>query len=125
MDLILRFLQLGLGAVVFFAVLYLMIKRKSNESVSLIWLIVGFGAMILGAFPTILNRITSWLHIDYQPIFVVVIAVVFLVCMLFYVSNELAVSNNKINELTIQISLLNRDVKELRNQMEEMEKVAR
>jgi len=96
--------------------MYLMLKQKSNENTSLIWIFVAILGFIQGIFPETLHYVSGILHINNPPIFLTAATIVFLMGFVFYLSSELSVAQSKINELSIHISLLNNDVLRLRRQ---------
>jgi len=105
-------LSLLFGFTILICILYLMMKQKTNENISLIWIFVAIIGLIQGLFPNILYMI----HISNPPIFLSAAAIVFLLAFVFYLSSELSVAQSKINELSMHISLLNNDVMKLRTQ---------
>ena len=118
MDLHIRLVILGMGVILFAAITLLMIRRKSNESISLVWMLVAILSIIIGIFPHSVNFFTNFFRIDYPPTFVIIIAIIFLMIFVFYLSNKLAEAENKISEQAMQISLLNNDLIEIKTVME-------
>ena len=111
------------GVFFMLAVIYLLLRKKSNISYSLIWLGMAFAVIIMGIFPNLLNILCIWLNIGYQPIFVTLIAVLFLLIFIFYISSELSVAKSKISELSMQLSLLNNDIVELKEDLRNENKI--
>ena len=104
------------GFTILISIMYLMLKQKSNENTSLIWIFVAVLGFIQGIFPDALYFVSGLLHINNPPIFLTAATIVFLMGFVFYLSSELSVAQSKINELSIHISLLNNDVLHLRRQ---------
>ena len=104
------------GFTILISILYLMLKQKSNENTSLIWIFVAIFGLIQGIFPETLYFVSGLLHINNPPIFLTAATIVFLMGFVFYLSSELSVAQSKINELSMHISLLNNDVLHLRRQ---------
>jgi len=98
------------GVMLFAVVVYMMLKKKSNEGNSLVWLMASVVLILVGIFPGILDTLCGWLNVDYPPTLAMMIAILFLVVFVFNLSIQLSVAKSKINELSIQISLLNNDV---------------
>ena len=107
-------LEFIFGVMILFGIIALMLKKKSNESVSLLWIGIALIAVIQGLFPGILDRLCILIGIDYPPILVVVVAIMFMLGMTFYLSTELSVSQSKVRELAIHISLLNNEMTEIK-----------
>ena len=115
---VLRIVQMSFGLIVFIGIALMMIRKRANTELSLIWLILGIGAMILGIFPKINDVICSWLRIEYKPAFLIGMAFTVLVWIVFYISSELAMAQTKIRELAMQISLLNNEAASMRERNE-------
>ena len=114
-----RFTMILCGIILLFAILYLMLKKKSNESNSLIWIFAAVIIIIMGIFPQILDFVAALLGVVYQPMLAVVVAILFLFAFVFYLSSELSVAQAKISELSIHISLLNNDIVEAKEREKE------
>ena len=106
-----RIIQLVIGIVVFLLIILLMIKKKTNASQSLIWMLLPISALVQGIFPQFLVWTAELFSIDYPPIIAVMVSIFFLIGVVFYLSSEVAVGNDKIRELSIQISLLNDEMR--------------
>ena len=119
MEAHLRFIQFGLALAIFIGIMFLMIKKKSNASISLIWIIMAVGAMVLGLFPQITDFFCDILGISYPPSLIFAIIIIALILVLFYISSELATAQTKIRELAMQISLLNNEVKNLKSEKQD------
>ena len=109
-----RWIQLGFAVFIMMSMISLMIRRKSNESVSLIWILIAVLAGIQGVFPQLLDGICAAIGIENPAILVSIISIAGLIGITFYLSSEVAVSQNKIRELAMHISLLNKEVSELK-----------
>jgi|GEM_PF-1243551 len=106
-----RIIQLVVGIIVFVFIMALMIKKKTNASQTLVWMILPISALIQGIFPKSIVWIAEQLTIDYPPIIGVLLLIFFLLGVVFYLSSEVAVGLDKIRELSIQISLLNDEMR--------------
>jgi len=107
------------GVIFMFAILYLLLKKKSNVGYSLVWLGMAVIVIVTGFYPRLLDIICVWLKIDYPPTLATIVAVLFLLIFIFYISSELSVTKSKINELSMQLSLLNNDIVELKEDLSE------
>ena len=105
------------GVFFMLAILYLLLKKKSNVSYSLVWLGMALLVIITGFYPRLLDIICLWLKIEYPPTLATIAAILFLLIFIFYISSELSVARSKINELSMQLSLLNNDIVELKEDL--------
>ena len=108
---------LGSGILFMLAVIHLLLKKRSNVGYSLIWLGLALVSIIIGIFPVILYVVCSWFNIGYQPTLAMVATILFLLIFVFYLSSEISVAKSKISELSMQISLLNNDIVELKEDL--------
>lgn len=111
---VIQSVMLTIAILMLATIIILMIKKKSNASISLIWIGFSLISLFIGIFPRSLSALCSFIGIEYPPILAVVIAVACLFAITFYISSELAVAQNKIRELSIQISLLNDEMHRLK-----------
>ena len=117
--------ELVLGVILIISIIYMLLKQKTNEGISLVWIALGIVTMIQSLFPYIIDRVAGWLGIDYPPMLGITAIIIFLTGFALYLSSELAVTRAKINELTIHISLLNNDVRDLKEKERDGEKPER
>ena len=114
-DFMIFFIQIFFALSIVVLMIYLMVKRKSSASVSLIWIGMALVIIFFAAFPQILNYVCTLLKIDYQPVLPLSLLLVALFAVCFYLSSEIAVLQTKIRELSIHISLLNNEVHNIKN----------
>ena len=109
-------IQLTIGLVIFSGIILLMIRKKSNANISLIWLLIAVAIMILGLFPRLIDIAANAFGIDYPPTLIMVVAIAMILWIVFYVSSQLAIAQTKIRELAMQISLLNNEMASLKTE---------
>ncbi len=102
-----QIIQLVAALIIILLIVALMIRRKSSANMSLFWLAIALLALIQAVFPRLLDTLCLLIGVEYPPTLVLVTAVIFLLVITFYLSCELSVSQNKLRELTMHISLLN------------------
>ena len=105
-----QLIQLFFAVLIIMMTIRLMIKKKTSVTISLLWLLIGFAAMVIAIFPQILSWVSRVLGISSAPLLVIVSAIIGLMMMIFYLSSEIAIAHNKIRELSIQLSLVNDEV---------------
>ena len=105
------------GVVFMLTILFLLLKRKSNVGYSLVWLGMSLIVIIMGIFPRLLDIICIWLKIEYPPILATIVSILFLLIFIFYITSELSVAKSKLSELSMQLSLLNNDIVELKEDL--------
>ncbi len=114
-----QYLILLFGFVILLMVFYMLIKKKFNATFSLVWISIAVLAVAQGLFPEVLNKICEIIGIDYQPTLIMVTAIASLLAIAMYLSSEITVSQNKIRELSIHISLLNDEMSLLKNERQQ------
>ena len=70
--------------------LRLLRKRQLRGKYTLLWMFVGAAALILAAFPSLLDRTARWLHIYSSPNLLFLLAIAFLLLVCIYFSWELS-----------------------------------
>ena len=106
MSLALRTLIFIVAFGVFVIVFTSLIRRKLNESSSILWLVIGFFAMIFGIYPELLSIMGDSLGIEYKPGLLFMIAIAVLLLIVFRNNCHITVLELKVRELTMQLSLM-------------------
>jgi len=115
MDIVLRSFVIITSLLIFFSVVSLLIKRRLNESNSILWLLIAVVILLFGIFPGITTHIAGVLGIDYPPALIFLAAIMVLLLIVFYSSIGISKMRAEINELAITVSIL----KEENNLMKE------
>jgi len=102
-------------------VMMLIVKKYMSESQSVLWMVIGVAAIILGVFPDLIPMIADWLGVWYAPSVLLLFVSIGLLLIVFYNSVVASRHSNELNELALQISLLKEENKELKGKIEEME----
>ena len=110
----------GMGLI--FYVIRLVVKKQMSESQSVLWIVIGAIAIILGIFPGLISWIASLLGIWYAPSVLLLVATIGLLLILFRNSIVVSVHADEIHELTIQIALLKDENEALKEKIKEMER---
>ncbi len=110
----------GMGLI--FYVIRLVVKKQMSESQSVLWIVIGAIAIILGIFPGLIPWIASLLGIWYAPSVLLLVATIGLLLILFRNSIVVSVHEDEIHELTIQIALLKDENEALKEKIKEMER---
>ncbi|MCT4542589.1 MAG: DUF2304 domain-containing protein [Vallitalea sp.] len=105
------------GFILIFCVIRLMVNKKMTESQSILWLIIGVIAVIIGLFPTVISFVAELLGIWYPPSIIFLIAYVGLLFIVLKNTVVISIQSNQISELFIQIALLNTENEKLREQL--------
>lgn len=101
-------------------VMMLIVKKYMSESQSVLWMVIGLAAIILGIFPDLIPMIADWLGVWYAPSVLLLFVSIGLLLIVFYNSVVASKHSNELNELALQISLLKEENKELKGKIEEM-----
>lgn len=105
MSLSLRFAILICGISFSFAIIKLLINRKFSEKISLIWLISAMAVFIISIFPKILDVFAKLLGVDYPPSILFLFAILILLFICFYHSIQISMLNNQVRELAQNMAI--------------------
>lgn len=94
-----------------FYVIHIVRKGKLSIKESFWWVIGALIALILAIFPKSIDVIAKWFGVTYPPTLMFVFCILFLLFMNFRASSKVSEQNEKIMELTQQISILKGQVK--------------
>ena len=105
MSLSLRFAILICGISFSIAIIKLLINRKFSEKISLIWLISAMAVFIISIFPKILDVFAKLLGVDYPPSILFLFAILILLFICFYHSIQISMLNNQVRELAQNMAI--------------------
>ena len=89
-------------------------KMNMNIRYLIVWIIWSIVIMILSIFPQIIEIIARLLHIA-TPALAILFVFIFLAYIIsYYLFINASISNNKINKLIYEISLLKKEIEELK-----------
>ena len=89
-----------------FFLLRVLNRRQMRGKYTLLWMFVGVVVLLLGAFPSLLDRVSRFLRIYYAPstLFIAAIGFLFLVCV--YFSFELSRLEERTRILAEELAIL-------------------
>ena len=98
---------LGLGIIVYFAIVLMLLKEKKlTLKYTLMWLIAGLSMGVFVLFPLLLRRLTGMLGIASEMNGLFAICLAFIICILMALTSIVSTQNAKIRRLTQTIALL-------------------
>lgn len=117
MLLTLRVFVMALSVIIFFGVIYMLVKRNLNESNSILWMGIGFVILMSGCFPWIIDFAATVLGIDYPPTLLFLLSTILLMGIAFKSSMEISKAQARINEIAITLSILREENNRLSEQL--------
>jgi hypothetical protein len=102
-----------IGFAIFLTILILVRRGKLQEKQSLAWLGIGILMMVLGIFPRIIDKIGHYLGVQYGPSLLFVVAIGILFIQNLYHSISASSYEMRIRELSQQVAVLNKMIREL------------
>ncbi|GAA0178417.1 hypothetical protein SH2C18_14770 [Clostridium sediminicola] len=105
------------GIILIIFVLKLMVNKNMTESQSVLWLIIGVAAIILGFFPSIITVIADSLGIWYPPSIIFLIGYIGLLFIVLKNTVVISIQSNQIRELFMQVALLNTENEKLKEKL--------
>lgn len=99
----LRLIILFSGLTFTISVIYLLMRKRMNEKSSLLWILGSLIVFILSVVPNILDNIATFIGVDYPPtlLFMVSTLVLMFICLMH--SIQISILNNQVRELTQQL----------------------
>lgn len=105
MNEMLRLTILSAGGFFFVISLTLLIRKKLNEKIAIIWFFGIFAVLILSIFPQWLNQISDDLGVDYPPSLLYLIAILILFFYNLYQSIKIVEIQRQVKEISQVVSL--------------------
>lgn len=97
----------------------LLVKKRLNESNSILWIFIGFIVILSGIFPAIVVKISGIFRITYPPALVFMAAIVILLFILLKNSIHISELSAKVQEAATEVSILQYEINELKAQINE------
>lgn len=114
MSIIVNIGSIIVGVILIYLIIRLMVNRKMTEAQSILWIIIGIVAIIIGLFPSIIIFIAKLLGVKYPAIIFFFIAYMALLIIVLKNTIIISVQSNQIRELVMNITLLNSEIEELK-----------
>lgn len=95
----------------FFMTIRDLVRRKLTEKNSLFWFFMAFMMLMAGLFPDLVFLLSNAFQVEYAPSIVFAIALVGALFGIYTCYRTNADLTRRVNELSIQISILNSDIK--------------
>jgi len=121
MGSILKVFILICGLTFIAAVFYLLMKRRISERNSLFWLFGSIIIFILSAAPEALEIVARSIGVNYPPTLLFLISILILLLIVLNQSIQISVLNDQVRELTQHVVL---NEKTMRNERNEERKIA-
>lgn len=88
-----------------------LVRRKLTEKSSLFWFFMAAVMLLIGIFPDLVFLVSNVFNVDYAPSIIFAIAIVAALFGIYTCYRTNADLTRRVNELSIQISILNSDIK--------------
>ena len=98
-------------------IFHLLVKKRLNESNSLLWIFIGFIVILSGVFPAIVVRVSGVLHITYPPALVFMVAIIILLFIILKNTINISELSAKVQETATEVSILQYEINELKAQL--------
>ncbi len=96
----------------------LLLKRQLAEKYAVLWLIIGFGVLIVSIFPGLLESLARLLGVQVPSNLIFAAAIALLIGVALHLSWELSRAEDEIRRLAEDVAILATDVDDLRAQVE-------
>lgn len=117
MSILVNIFTVVTGLVLILYVIKSMVNKKITESQSVLWLLIGLAAIVLGLFPSVITFIADLLGVWYPPTIMFLIAYIGLLFIVLKHTTAISIQSNQISELYMQIALLNIENERLKEEL--------
>lgn len=105
MSNILQWFLFGCGLAFSLTVIYLIIKHRLNERISVIWLCGSFLILFIAGQVALIDHVAAWLHISYPPSLLFLLSSLILLLFNLYQTIQISKLNTKIKDVTQYLAL--------------------
>ena len=104
---------LGIAIIIYFIIVFLLLKRKSlTLKYTLLWLIAGVFMGIFAIFPMLLRYVMNLLGVASEMNGLFTVAMGFIICILMALTSIVSKQTQKIRHLTQDIALLEKKIRD-------------
>lgn len=108
-----------LGLIILTTVYFKVRKKLFSEKESFFWILAALAIFFLSIFPKIIDQLSSLLGIVYPPSLLFLLALLFVVFLLFRQSQQTAVLNDRLRELSQKVAILEHSLREATVRLED------
>lgn len=101
---------LSLGAIGF--ILRLVRREALKAKYALLWLTIGLGLLVMAAVPSLLDTVSGWLGVDYEPTVWIIAGLAFLFVLSVHFSWELSRLEDRARTLAEEVALLRKQIED-------------
>ena len=81
-------------------------KKKFSEKESFFWMLISIMMLLLGVFPGIIHYITDLVHIEYPPSLLFLIAILFIILIIFRLTEYISIMREQLKDLAQNYTLI-------------------
>lgn len=112
----------ALIGLLFMGLVYKQVKKKRfSEKESFFWMCTAFAMLVIAVFPQIIDYLTTLVHIDYPPSLLFLLAILFLVLIVFRLTEQVSILQERVKELAQDHAILEERVKLIEQQRDPQE----
>ncbi len=121
MSLVLQLFGVLCGILLIAATFHALFKRSISERQSLFWFFCSFVIIIACLFPGITMDIANFFGVAYAPSIIFMGVIILVIFGLFYCFTKISLLYSRNRELAIQVSMLNSENAQLREQFQKLQ----
>lgn len=108
------FTSVGLGVALALGILWLVRRDHLHGSYGLWWLVIAFGALVVGFFPVLIDWVGERLGVGYPPILLTMVTVILVLLKLVAVDIDGSRRERRLRRLLQKVAILELELQELR-----------
>ncbi len=112
---------LVLAVLLLVTVVTLLLRRQLREKYAVLWLVIGFAALLLGIFPQLLLWLTASLGFQIPANLLFTLAIVLLLAVALHLSWELSHSEEEIRRLAEESGIAREELTDIRERLARLE----
>ena len=114
-----------LGLLLAGGILYLVRRDHVHGSFAVWWLMVAAGALVLGFFPTLVDRIGLAFGVQYPPMLVALVGIAALMLKLLALDIDVTRRERKMRRLLQKVAILEAEMRDMRTELDALGAAAR
>ncbi len=117
-----QFTTAAIGFLIAMLIFHLVRRDHMHGPYAVWWLVIAFFAVLLGAFPHVVDNIATHLGVNYPPILSIVIAIAIILIKMLTMDIERSKQERKLRRLTQHLAILEASIEYQHNEDKQAEK---
>lgn len=110
--------SVALGVVLALGIFWLVRRDRLHGAYALWWLLIAAGALLIGFYPTLVDRIGVRLGVAYPPMLLAMVAIIAVLLKLLGIDIDVTRRERRVRRLVQKVAILELELRQLRERLD-------